>query len=231
MSSAIDHASSRTLLVVLLADVLLVVLTVLKGYPAIWSDFDKEANLWTLGSSIQAVLVAVVAYINYLLVSCRQQRARTAVVISWAFLAAAFVFFALDDMLLLHERGGHAVEDALPFLSRSQIVVYMDDLIELSYVVCGLLFGVFFLRKQMWGCNAFRYYVYGLIAVFAATCIGLHPAVKSIPFPLAVIQMLQLLSLYMFFVSFTNYAAAEVSLIVDSLPGGRSDGEAIRLLR
>lgn len=221
--SAIEHARKKTVNLAIAANLLLVILTLIKGHPTIWSDFDRETNLWTLGNSIQAFLVGVVCYVNYLLLSGSPGVQRTAMRRVWALLALVFVFFAFDDTLLLHERGGHAIEHAAPFLSRASIHIYMDDLIELGYAAGAGLLGVFFLRGEMRGRRSYGYYMLGVALFFVATGIGLNPAVKVMLFPLALIQILQLVALLMFLLSFTNCMTAEIGSICSLEEQERSD--------
>jgi hypothetical protein len=211
LAAAVEAARKKTVLIVLAIDILMVVFTMLKGHPSIWNEFDREQNAWTFWKASQMMLTAVVAYINYLLVSNRSGGEQKGSAWPWALLSVAFVFMAFDDMLILHERGGHAIENALPFLSRQHIVVYMDDLLEYAYSAAGLLYGVLFLRRLMPNRGTFRYYACGVGALVVATCIGLSPAMKSITFPMALIQLLHLLSVYMFFVSFTSCTSGEIS--------------------
>ncbi|MDO8683649.1 MAG: hypothetical protein Q7N50_09220 [Armatimonadota bacterium] len=212
--SAIERARKLTLLLIFIFDVVLIAFTLMKGHPTIWTEFEREKNAWTFGNSMQAVLVAVVAYINCLIAFRKSGHSSRLPAWMWVFLACAFVFFAADDMLMFHERGGHAVEHAAPFLSRSHIVVYMDDLFELGYAVVGAIFGLTIFNKVAQGRSSTGYFVGGAASLFTATMIGLNPAVKSIPFPLAVIQILQLTALYLFFVSFVNYTSCEIASIV-----------------
>jgi len=214
-AAAIDSARRKTILLVLLFDGLLIVLTALKSEPTLWTEFEREKNVWTFGNSVHAVLVAVAAYVNYLLLSHDSDSVMRKRAWIWGILPVVFVFFAFDDVLLLHERGGHAIEDALPLVSRQSIVLYMDDIIELAYVAVGALFGLVLLRRASRGRGTVRLFLWGVASMFVATVIGLNPAVKSIPLPLAVIQLLQLLSLYLFFVAFVNSAASEVAWLIE----------------
>lgn len=222
----VDRTRKKTILLVLLADILLILFTLHKGHPTIWNEFDREFNAWTFGKATQMIFTALVAYSNYLLVSLGSspaQRKRAAW--PWAFLAFAFVFMAFDDMLILHERGGHAIENAIPLLSRHHIYVYMDDLLEFAYAAAAMLYGLLFMRRLMPDRKALRYYMYGVSALAVATCIGLSPAIKGQPFPMALIQFLHIGSVYMFFVSFTRCTAAEVRSAISSIestPGGKS---------
>lgn len=204
--SRIEQARSRTLLIVLVIDVLLIVVTMLKSHPSIWSEFDGEMNIWTFGNAVQMVLVSVAAYANYLMVA--GDKSKRAWV--WAILALVFLCFAFDDMQMLHERGGHAIEGAAPFLSRQNIVLYMDDLLALAYTMVGAIFGLAFLKNAGGGRKAIKPYMLGIVAMLAATMIGLSPSVKTIPFPLAVIQILQLVSVYCFLIGFLNSLAENV---------------------
>lgn len=224
-ADAIEKARRATIFLVLLFDCLLVLLTALKGYPSIWSDFENEKNAWTFGNSVQAVFVAVAAYINYLLLANGSDAIMRKRAWIWGILPVVFIFFAFDDLLLLHERGGHEIEDALPIVSRQSIVLYMDDIIELAYVAVGALFGIVLLKRASRMPETVRIFMWGVVSMFVATLIGLNPEVKSIPFPLAVIQVMQLLSLYLFFVAFVNSAAGEVAWLTKRET--REDAEAL----
>ncbi|MBI2842575.1 MAG: hypothetical protein HYX78_04170 [Armatimonadetes bacterium] len=228
----VERARKKTVALVLLGNLIVIAYTIIDGYPNSWVEFEREKNFWVFANSVEMVLVACIAYVNYLLLSgmrhvsasvsfsrrleCAENDTPARLVVRkawvWALVALAFLFFACDDRFMFHEHGGHAIEDAIPVLSRSNIVLFMDDMIELLYVCMGGVFGVVFLRREMTGRNSFRLYMYGVLSVFVATLIGLHPAVKAIPFPLAVLQNLHLLCVYLMFISFINCTAAEILL-------------------
>jgi hypothetical protein len=218
----IERARRKVIWLVLSVNILLIVLTMVNGHPNIWSDFDKEKNAWTFGNSMNMFLVSVVAYINYLVISERRNSVRSKSAWIWLFIAMAFIVFSSDDWLMLHERGGHAIEDHITALNRQNITFYMDDILEFSYTALGALFGIFLFRKIAQDRSAFKLYMYGIAFIFLATLIGFHPSVKSIPFPLAVIQILQMVSVFLFFLAVLNCLTAELLAIVDLRSGERS---------
>lgn len=209
-AAAVERARRKTLILVFLADILLIIFTLFKGHPTIWSEFDKELNLWSFGKASQMIITAFVAYINYLLVSNNRSGQRSRPIWPWLFLAFAFVFMACDDMLIIHERSGHAIENSVHALSRQNITFYMDDLLEFAYGAAAIAYGLLFLRRLMPDRRTMRYYMYGVACLVIATCIGLSPAMKSHPFPMALIQFLHIFSVYMFLTSFMHCTAAEI---------------------
>jgi hypothetical protein len=94
--------------------------------------------------------------------------------ISWAAAGVAFIYFACDEMLTIHEKVGVLLEDLLPRLA-SAYPGHADNLITGVYGLGALLFTVVFFRGAIADRRARAYYIVGFAMVGAATVMDIVP--------------------------------------------------------
>jgi hypothetical protein len=145
----------------------------------IGSKLTGEGDLWNYVGSIAYVLAAEMAVLNGLMV-IRRRRGKPLLRwlmgwLPWVFVGVAFTFFACDEMLCIHERLRHAIQQALPILNRA----YPGHGARLTlpfYVVGSALFTLAFLRNSLVGRPARTYMVLGFLLVGFAVLLDTMPS-------------------------------------------------------
>lgn len=142
------------------------------------SKILSEGDLWNYVSSLVYFIAGEMAVLNAILVGRRWRRANpgqwTLAWLPWAMVGAAFTFSAFDEMLEIHEKLRHAVEQAIPFLNHAY-PGHGSRFMLVAYLACSLVFAVVVLWRSLSGRLSKLYLAAGFLLV------GLAVACDSLP--------------------------------------------------
>ena len=214
----IEKARKLAIWGLFIAIVLFVLFEALRG-EHFWSKIKCEGNLWNYGSSLIYFTAAEMAIVNAVLFAYYDRLAsdgrRSWIWALWAVVGAAFIFFACDEMLEIHEKVGLAIERAVPTLKR-YYAGRADNLIIAGYAVGAVLFGFAFLRRMAAGREARAYFISGFVAIVLASGLDVIPRgfyLHYLPFR-ETEELLEVLAGFLFAAAFISSAAVMLAKIL-----------------
>jgi hypothetical protein len=177
-----------------------------------WNKVKGEGNLWNYGSSLQYFMAGQMAFLNAILFRYYGGLSRSPGVVKqpmiWALAGAAFVFFACDEMLEVHEKLGLAIERSIPAIHH-YYPGHADNLITGLYAVGGLFFAVSFLRGMAPGRAVRWYFVSAMGIMILSTAMDVIPKdlyVRYLPVR-ETEELMELLAGFLFMAAFMSVAS------------------------
>jgi len=192
-----------------------------------WVKVKAEGNLWNYGSSLMYFMAGEMAIVNAILLAyCRKvdgQVTRSWSWMAWAAAGAAFVFFACDEMLELHEKVGLAMERSIPWLHQ-MFPNRVDGLIVAGYAIGAVLFAFSFFRGPLISREARAYFIWGFVTIGLASGLDATPRQLYINYlPLRETEeLLELFAGFAFTAAFISSGTAIGSRILRAFGGGES---------
>ena len=173
----IEKARRLVILGLFAAIVVFVLFEALRG-EHYWVKVKAEGNLWNYGSSLMYFMAGEMAIVNAILLAyygkVHGQVTRSWSWMAWAAAGAAFVFFACDEMLEVHEKVGLAMERSIPWLHR-MFPNRVDGLIIAGYAIGAILFSISFFRGPLISREARAYFIWGFVTIGLASGLDATP--------------------------------------------------------
>ena len=211
LAADLERARRLTILALFVMVILFILFEALRG-EHFWNKVKGEGNLWNYGSSLVYFMVGEMAIVNAVLVGYHEriteERGRSWRVLIWAAVGAAFVFFACDEMLTIHEKLGLAIESSMPWVSH----VYpgrADNLITAGYGLGAVLFTIFLLRSLQIDSKTRGYFFAGMLMTIGAAALDVIPRelyVNYLPFR-ETEELLEVFAGFSFTASFISFGA------------------------
>ena len=177
LTDAVERVRRLAILGLFACVLIFVLFEALRG-EQFWNKIKGEGNLWNYGSSLLYFMAAEMAIVNAILLgyyrNSVRRDGRSWQWLTWAAAGAAFVFFACDEMLEVHEKLGLAMERSLPWLKQ----VYpgqADNLISAAYLTGAVVFVLVFFRFLPVGRQASMYLIGAFSMIAFAVVLDVAP--------------------------------------------------------
>jgi len=132
--------------------------------------FGEDGAVTALSTVFMAMAAALALAVFYLRLADWSSG-----VLFWLVLAAGFAFLAIDEQLMLHERGGALLEETA--LGTPETFRNWNDLIVIAYGAVALAFGALFAREIL-RCRTFAL-LFGIAFAFYAVHTGIDAVLSS----------------------------------------------------
>ncbi|HUV03876.1 MAG TPA: hypothetical protein VMX94_02085 [Armatimonadota bacterium] len=226
LTSDLERARKLAIQGLFIAIVLFVLFEALRGQH-FWNKIKGEGNLWNYGSSLLYFVAAEMAIVNAaLLAYCEKlglHSRRSWIWVLWGMVGLAFVYFACDEMLEVHEKMGLAIERAVPAL-KHYYSGRADNLIIAGYALGAVLFGFAFLRRMAASREARAYFISGFVVIALTSALDVVPRglyIRYLPFR-ETEELLEVLAGFLFAAAFISSAAVMLAEIVRASFGAES---------